>query len=403
MRKRVKLVRNLVVLAVATAMLAGCQKDADKKTKDEPVEKNTIVVDADAKEEEGKSYKTVAGAFAYVNENPPASEEDRITIKITEGTYRENTQLTAPYITLLGTGDAEDSVLTYYYGCSLIYESQKDSISAKNGASTSIEASAHDFIAQNITFENSHNIYVTEEERADYSKENELDIELRAAEPWNDKYETQALALRVEADRSAFKDCRFIGRQDTLLANGQARCYFTECFIEGTVDFIYGDATAVFENCIINSPYDSGFVTASSCSQNNPYGYLFKDCTFTKEPIEGVPAPEDGEFALGRPWNSLPQVIFWNCKMDTHIAEKNNRFIGMRKEYKPRNCRYTECGTMDIDGNPKVLEEIVPDYEIILTQEEMEEKYSVEKHLEARFDNETQALMEPDHWMPSFE
>lgn len=388
-------------MLMAGVLLTACGSSA-KETKKQEEEKNVIVVDADTKEQEGKSYQTIGAAFEYVNENPPASEEERLTIKVTEGVYREQTTLTAPYITLKGSGEAEDSILTFYYGCSLKYASQEELISAKNGASTYITETAHDFIAENITFENSHNIYVTDEEKKDYSKENEIVIEDREKEPWNDDYETQALALRVQADRSAFKNCRFVSRQDTMLLDKLARCYFTECFIEGTVDFIYGDATAVFEDCILNSPYETGYLTASSCPQNAPYGYLFKDCSFTREPIEGVPAPKDGEYALGRPWNSHPQVIFWNCKMDSHIAEKKYRFVAMSHEYKLRNCRYIECGTMDIEGNPLNLADIVPDYEIIMTEEELQEKYTVKQHLAAQFDNETQTLKAADNWVPVF-
>lgn len=131
---------------------------------------------------------------------------------------------------------------------------------------------------------------------------------------------------------------------------------------------------------------------------------MFKDCIISKVTPKGLEdqEPQDGDYSLGRPWNSLPQVIFWNCKMDDHIAEKEFRFIGMKKEYKPRNCRYIECGTMDIDGNLRNLEEIVPDYEILLSEEELQEKYSIEKHFEAKFDNESQALLEPDYWIPTF-
>lgn len=367
-------------------------------------EANVIVVDADAQEEEGKSYKTVAGAFEYVNENPPVSEEERITIKVSYGTYREHLKLTAPYITLKGEGKPEDTVLTYYYGASIAYKSLGNVPGTSDTPSTTIAGTAHDFIAEDITFENSYNIYVPDEERADYGESNEVDIELRAKEPWNEEFETQALALSVAADRSAFLNCRMIGRQDTLFVNSQARCYFTECFIEGTADFIFGDATAVFENCTINCAYDSGYVTASGCSQNNPYGYMFKDCSITNIMPEGVEAEpsQEGDYSLGRPWNALPQIIFWNCKMDKHIAIQRDRFIGMNKDYKPRNCRLIECGTMDIFGNPFVLEDIVADYQILLSEDELQEKYSVEKHFEAKFDDKTQTLMEPDYWMPSF-
>lgn len=398
-------IKAVVGMVLATVLFSACgnnQKTEKEQTR--TTETNVILVDAEADRKEGKSYATLEEAFAYVNSNPPEKEEERVIIKISEGKYQEHLVLTAPYVTLMGSGEPENTVLTYYYGASVKYLSLNNELSTTDTPSTTIEESAHDFIAENITFENSHNIYVTEEEKQDYSKENTLDIQLRAEEPWNDKYETQALAVRVAADRSAFRNCRMIGRQDTLMVDKQARCYFTECFIEGTADFIFGDATAVFEKCIINCAYDSGYVTASGCSKNNPYGYLFKDCTISKVLPDGVGAkePQDGDYSLGRPWNNWPQVIFWNCKMDSHIAEVEYRFIGMRKEYKPRDCRYIECGTMDIDGNLRNVEEIAAPYEILLSEEELQENYSVEKHLEAKFDDATQTLSEPDNWMPSF-
>lgn len=391
----------MVCAAVFTTVMTACQHAKESEYKPEKKEETGVIeVNTEAERIEGKSYQTVTEALEYVNANPPASESERITIQIQEGIYREQLTLTAPYITLQGTGDAEDTVLTYYYGASNIYKSVNEDISIGNSASTIIKQSAHDFIGENITFENSHNIYVPEEEKADYSEENKTDIELRCEEPWNDDYETQAVALEVEADRSAFRNCKIISRQDTLFVNCQARCYFYECFIEGTADFICGDATSVFEKCTLNCPYDAGYVTASACSKNNPYGYLFKDCTISCNPPKGLERPQDGDYSLGRPWNNLPQVIFWNCKMDSHIAEVEYRFIGMKKEYKPRDCRFIEFGTMDIDGKLQNLEEIVAPYEILLTEEELEEKYSVEKHLQAKFDDASQSLLEADNWIP---
>src|SRR5207248_3067520 len=60
----------------------------------------------------------------------------------------------------------------------------------------------------------------------------------------------QALALRVDGDRAIFKTCRILGWQDTLMINN-GRDYFTNCYIAGRVDFIYGSATALFDHCEI--------------------------------------------------------------------------------------------------------------------------------------------------------
>src|ERR1700712_4909481 len=77
----------------------------------------------------------------------------------------------------------------------------------------------------------------------------------------------QAVALHVDGDRFILEGCNLIGNQDTLLtANDSSRQYYLDCFIEGTTDFIFGPATAVFQGCTIKSLVNS-FVTAASTSQ----------------------------------------------------------------------------------------------------------------------------------------
>lgn len=389
-------IQLFLVLGIAL-FLQGCGSKSAENTKKNEKKKFTIIVDCAKEKREGKCYQTVTEAFAYVNAHPPKNEKERITIKVAKGTYRECTSLTAPYITLSGE---DGTVLTYYYGAGNQYASTSEKVSIDSSASTYITETAHDFTAQNITFENSYNLYVTEEEKNDYDKQNEISLELREKEPWENKYQTQAVALKIAADRSVFRNCRIIGRQDTLFVDGQARLYFKDCFIEGTADFICGDATCVFEQCTLNCPYNSGYVTACACSENNPYGYLFKECTISCEPPRGLDRPKEGDYALGRPWRSLPQVIFWDCKMDTHIVTGRNRFIGMVKEYPVSQCRFIECGTMDMEGNELDLQQIVSPHEILLSEEELKKDYSVQKHFAAKFNDETQKLDKPDKWKP---
>jgi pectinesterase len=128
---------------------------------------------------------------------------------------------------------------------------------------------------------------------------------LRADHP--DVSGTQAVALKVLGDRSAFSRCRFLGHQDTLYADSTAlsafpRQYFAQCYVEGDVDFVFGRATAVFEDCrfhtlnrsdLTAAPY--GFVFAPSTARANPRGYLVTRSRVTSE------AP-DGFYKLARPW-----------------------------------------------------------------------------------------------------
>ncbi|WP_142196128.1 pectinesterase family protein [Streptomyces calvus] len=118
---------------------------------------------------------------------------------------------------------------------------------------------------------------------------------------------TQAVALKVQGDRSAFVHCRFLGHQDTLYADSLsldvfARQYFAHCYAEGDVDFVFGRATAVFAHChfrtlvrpdLTAAPY--GFVFAPSTAGANPRGYLVTRSRISSE------AP-DGHYKLARPW-----------------------------------------------------------------------------------------------------
>ncbi|HEY9363193.1 MAG TPA: pectinesterase family protein [Chitinophagaceae bacterium] len=125
----------------------------------------------------------------------------------------------------------------------------------------------------------------------------------------------QAIALAVEADRCSFVNCRLIGNQDTLYAAGEnARQYFNNCYIEGTTDFIFGEATAVFENCIIKSKADS-YITAASTPQGVSYGFVFKNC-------ELQAAPGVNKVYLGRPWRKYARTVFINCKMGAFIRSE---------------------------------------------------------------------------------
>ncbi|MET9971621.1 pectinesterase family protein [Streptomyces sp. NPDC006356] len=138
---------------------------------------------------------------------------------------------------------------------------------------------------------------------------------------------TQAVAIKVLGDRSAFHHCRFLGHQDTLYADSSAltvfaRQYFAHCYVEGDVDFVFGRGTAVFEHChfrtltrtdLAGAPY--GFVFAPSTARANPLGYLVTRSRVTSE------AP-DAYYKLARPWvpssdtTARPSLVV----RDTHLG-----------------------------------------------------------------------------------
>lgn len=120
----------------------------------------------------------------------------------------------------------------------------------------------------------------------------------------------QAVALRVDGDRVSFRNCRIIGWQDTLLVN-RGRHYFSHCYIEGHVDFIFGAATAFFGQCELHCLRD-GYITAASTPQGAPFGLVFADCRITA--AEGV------RTYLGRPWRDYARVVFLRTSMASAVA-----------------------------------------------------------------------------------
>jgi pectinesterase len=143
----------------------------------------------------------------------------------------------------------------------------------------------------------------------------------------------QALAIRVDGDRVVFRGCRFLGWQDTVLVN-RGRQYFVDCHIVGATDFIFGGATAFFENCEIHCA-GNGYVTAASTPLEQPYGFVFKRCR-----INGV-SPEVKTY-LGRPWRDHAAVTF----VDTEMADVV-RPVGWHNWSRPereKTARYAEYG-----------------------------------------------------------
>lgn len=122
----------------------------------------------------------------------------------------------------------------------------------------------------------------------------------------------QAVALHVEGDYFVASKCDILGNQDTLYAAGKnSRQYFYDCYISGTTDFIFGAATAIFENCEIHSTANS-FITAANTPQENAFGFVFFKCKLTAN--EGI-----DKVYLGRPWRDYARVVFIDCYLGKHI------------------------------------------------------------------------------------
>jgi pectinesterase len=229
------------------------------------------VVDADG----NGDYESIQAAVDDAKSFP----RERITVFLREGTYREKVTVHSwnPGITLVGESP-EGTILTH--------DDHFDGIGRGRNSTFftyTLQVCGNDFRARNLTVRNS-------------------------AGPDRG----QAVALHVESDRTAFENCRFVGNQDTVYAAGEgSRQYFSDCRIEGTTDFVFGGATAVFEECEIRSKADS-FVTAASTPESEPFGFVFRDCTLTAE--SGV-----SEVYLGRPWRDHAHVAFIQSRLGGHI------------------------------------------------------------------------------------
>jgi pectinesterase len=254
-----------------------------------------------------------SGQFKTVQAAVEAAPGDaRYVIRIKPGVYKEH--ITIPkekrFISLTGE-DAKTTTLTFDLYAAMPGEDGKP-IGTFRTAST--EVRAEDFVAENITFENSA----------------------------GNKGSTagQALALAVFGDRAVFRNCRLLGWQDTLLVNA-GRQYFENTTIEGAVDFIFGASTVWFENCRIVCR-GKGYITAASTPQDVPYGYVFSHCKISGEP--GVAT------YLGRPWRDFAAVAFLNTEMTGVVrAEGWHNWNNPDRE---KTSRYVEYKSSGEGANP---------------------------------------------------
>ena len=145
----------------------------------------------------------------------------------------------------------------------------------------------------------------------------------------------QAVALHTTGDKIHVEDCNILGNQDTLYASGRnARALFDNCYIEGTVDFIFGAATALFRNCHLHAKSDS-YLTAASTPRESAVGYVFHKCKVTA-------APDVKNVHLGRTWRPYASTFFIDCELPEAINPKGWHNWG--KTENEHTARYGEYG-----------------------------------------------------------
>lgn len=152
----------------------------------------------------------------------------------------------------------------------------------------------------------------------------------------------QAVALHVEGDRIIFKNCRFLGNQDTIYTGREnMRQYFLNCYIEGTTDFIFGPSTTWFESCEIFCKRDS-YITAASTPQNIQYGYIFNNCSIKL-------SNDVTKMYLGRPWRAYAMTLFMNCTLPAGIIPQG--WDNWRNPENEKTARYMEYNNVGEGAN----------------------------------------------------
>lgn len=247
--------------------------------------KNGTKVSEAASEKKKVVFFTVAqdgtGDFTKIQDAiyaSPSFPYEKVTILIKNGTYNEKLRVPEWNNNLILFGESkEKTIITFDDNFSKINLGRNSTF-----YTSTLLVEADDFTAFNLTIKNAS----------------------------GDK--GQAIALSVTGNRARITSCIISGNQDTLYLSGKnAKQYFRNCYIEGTTDFIFGGATALFENCVIHS-IKSSYVTAASTPEGVAYGFVFKNCKLTAEPAaEAV--------YLGRPWRIYAKTVFIDCELGKHI------------------------------------------------------------------------------------
>ncbi|MEU4746079.1 pectinesterase family protein, partial [Actinosynnema sp. NPDC023658] len=222
------------------------------------------------------TYRTVQAAIDAATSN----SSTRTVITIKPGTYREVVRVpsTKTAITLQGLGSSPSNTV-------IVYNNSAGSNGTFNSASAFVDG--RDFTATNLTIANDYN-------------ENSSTVD------------QQAVALHLNADRAVFRNVRLLGDQDTFLVNERTRAYMVDSYVEGTVDFIFGAGTMVFDRMTVHEKRTTGGpITAASTPNTKKYGLLFYRCTITGTTTNTT--------QLGRPWRPDAQVLYRESTLDSTL------------------------------------------------------------------------------------
>lgn len=294
---------------------------------------------------EFKSEINVPGDYDTLNEasdailgmqNRPEGEAGRVTINLTSDVF-EQVVMAATYVTLKGNGHT----ISWYYGVGTKYYSidpatglynktlAMDRYSSEEGNGSLwggvFIVRGNNFVAENTTFLNTYNYYLTEAEKTDIAGSNlSVDRLAEGADVSDYKFKERSNAFYIEADNIEVFNCSILSSQDTLGRNGSANygyhAYFNGCTIGGNVDYICGEFAAVFDNCKLqwktykndeNNNAKIGYIVAPKTSP-----YVFRNCEVTTDGAHGDIAVL-GKY--GRTWGANSNASFIECETNGYI------------------------------------------------------------------------------------
>lgn len=275
--------------------------------------------------------KEITVTSAAELENAVRFAEPHTRISLAEGVYRLKLEVGVPYLELIGAG-TDKTVIVYDDYAKKIHEDGKE----YNTFRTYTVA----VTAPHVSFKS-------------------LTVENDSLKP---EEKGQEVALTVYADDFTAENCRFVSTQDTIFcgplphdlierydgflkdelrADISSRQIYRNCYIAGTVDFIFGCADALFEDCEIKSLYDvrgHGYAAAPSHAPEQKVGFVFDRCRFTRD--ERV---ADGSIFLARPWRDYGKASFIDCTYGTHIAAEG--FDKWNDTDRDKTARFSEYGS----------------------------------------------------------
>ena len=294
---------------------------------------------------EFKSEINVPGDYDTLNkasdailgmQNRPEGEAGRVTINLTSDVF-EQVVMAAPYVTLKGNGHT----ISWYYGVGTKYYSidpatglynktlAMDRYSSEEGNGSLwggvFIVRGNNFVAENTTFLNTYNYYLTEAEKTDIAGSNlSVDRLAEGVDVSDYKFKERSNAFYIEADNIEVFNCSILSSQDTLGRNGSANygyhAYFNGCTIGGNVDYICGEFAAVFDNCKLqwktykndeNNNAKIGYIVAPKTSP-----YVFRNCEVTTDGAHGDAAVL-GKY--GRTWGANSNASFIECETNGYI------------------------------------------------------------------------------------